>query len=155
MLFILVLFAVCFSHWCVVEGLMITRPTWRQWQYTTQHSLLSMHRSIYLMVSWVILSYWIRCPCCWNRDKNRSALCCYQSLHYVFSWIKHMMWIRKDIQLAYFAFSALMLLVGRQERHPACKNWVVGCWHGYLSGARCRLAYGPADATATHCLLLL
>ena len=28
---------------------------------------------------------------------------------------------------------------------------VVGCWHGYLSGVRCRLAYGPADATATHC----
>jgi len=23
-----------------------------------------------------------------------------------------------------------------------------------MSGARCRLAYGPADATATHCLLL-
>ena len=34
------------------------------------------------------------------------------------------------------------------------KNWVVGRWHGYLSGARCRLAYSPADATATHCLLL-
>jgi len=31
---------------------------------------------------------------------------------------------------------------------------VVGYWRGYLSGARCRLAYGPADATATHCLLL-
>jgi len=30
----------------------------------------------------------------------------------------------------------------------------VACWRGYLSGARCRLAYGPADATATHCLLL-
>jgi len=29
---------------------------------------------------------------------------------------------------------------------------VLGCWRGYLSGARCRLAYGPADATATHCL---
>ena len=26
---------------------------------------------------------------------------------------------------------------------------MVGCWHGCLSGARCRLAYGPADATAT------
>ena len=25
-------------------------------------------------------------------------------------------------------------------------------WHSYLSGARCRLAYGPADSTATHCL---
>ena len=32
------------------------------------------------------------------------------------------------------------------------KDWVVGCWHGYLPGARCRLAHGPADATATHCL---
>ena len=30
------------------------------------------------------------------------------------------------------------------------KNWVMRCWHGYLSGARCRwFAYGPADATAT------
>jgi len=40
------------------------------------------------------------------------------------------------------AFSALTLLVGRQEGHPACKkNWVVGCWRGYLSGARCRLSW--------------
>ena len=31
---------------------------------------------------------------------------------------------------------------------------MVGYWHGYLSGARCRLAYVLADATATHCLLL-
>ena len=54
------------------------------------------------------------------------------------------------IQLIFFcAFSALTLLVGQQERHPPCKK--LGCWHGYLSGARCRLAYGPADSTATHC----
>ena len=44
-------------------------------------------------------------------------------------------------------------LGGRKGIWPV-KNWAVGCWHGYLSGARCRLAYGPADATATHCLLL-
>jgi len=30
----------------------------------------------------------------------------------------------------------LTLLVGRLEGHPACKNRVVGCWHGYLSGAK-------------------
>jgi len=30
----------------------------------------------------------------------------------------------------------------------------VRCWHGYLSGARRRLAYSPADAIAIHCLLL-
>ena len=44
-------------------------------------------------------------------------------------------------------------LGGRKGIRPV-KNWAVKCWHGYLSGARCRLAYGPADATATHCFLL-
>ena len=44
-------------------------------------------------------------------------------------------------------------LGGRKGMRPV-KNWVVGYWRGYLSGARCRLAYGPADATATRCLLL-
>ena len=44
-------------------------------------------------------------------------------------------------------------LGGRKGIRPA-KNWVVGCWRGYLSGTRCRLAYGPADAAVTHCLLL-
>jgi len=40
-------------------------------------------------------------------------------------------------------------LVGWQEGHPARKKTrVVGYWHGYLSGLRCRLAYGRADATA-------
>jgi len=53
-----------------------------------------------------------------------------------------------------FAFSALTLLVVWQEEHSVCKNWVVGWWRGYLSGARCRLVYGPADATVTQCLLL-
>ena len=52
------------------------------------------------------------------------------------------------------AFSALTLLVGRQEGHPACKKQSGGLLGGGLSGARCRLAYGPADATATDCLLL-
>ena len=46
--------------------------------------------------------------------------------------------------------SALTLLVGRQEEHPAYKNWVMRCWCGYLSGAGCRsFAYGPADAPST------
>ena len=39
-------------------------------------------------------------------------------------------------------------LGGRKGIRPV-KNWVVGCWRGYLSGA-----YGPADATASQCLLL-
>jgi len=46
------------------------------------------------------------------------------------------------------AFSALTL-VGRQDEQLACKNWVMKCWCGYLSGARYRLfVYGTAAATA-------
>jgi len=38
-------------------------------------------------------------------------------------------------------------LSGRKGKQ-AVKKWVVGCWHGYLSRARCRFAYGLADAAA-------
>ena len=31
---------------------------------------------------------------------------------------------------------------------------MVGCWRGYLCGARCKFGYGPADPTASHCMLL-
>jgi len=44
--------------------------------------------------------------------------------------------------------------LGGRKGTQLVKNWVVGCWHGYLCRARCRFAYGPADVTATHCLLL-
>ena len=57
-------------------------------------------------------------------------------------------------QCLYLCLSVLWRcwLGGRKGIRPV-KNWVVGWWHGYLSGVRCRLAHGPADATATHCLL--
>jgi len=68
--------------------------------------------------------------------------------------MRRVSWNLANCHATLYSFSAFTLLVGRQEGHPACKNWAVGCWRGYLSGARCRLAYCPADATATHCLLL-
>jgi len=48
----------------------------------------------------------------------------------------------------------LLQLGGRKGIRPV-KNCVLGCWRGYLSGARYRFAYIPADwSTATHCFLL-
>jgi len=47
------------------------------------------------------------------------------------------------------AFSALRLLVGRQEGHPACKKTE---WWG--AGVVICLERGAADATVTRCLLL-
>ena len=76
-----------------------------------------------------------------NRASEVTTLCRYTNVYYYY--------------YNCCAFSALTLLVGRMEGHPACKKLgVVGCWHGCLSGTRCRLAYGPVDATATHSLLL-
>ena len=70
-------------------------------------------------------------------------------LHIFTFWISFIYWCTIVIfEHMWDAFSALMLLVGRQKWHLACKNWVVRYWRGYLSGARCRwFAYGPADAT--------
>ena len=43
-------------------------------------------------------------------------------------------------------FDTLGWVAGRASG-PFKKNWVMRCWCGYLSGARCkRLAYGLADA---------
>ena len=58
--------------------------------------------------------------------------------------------------VSYYALSALMLLVWQQEGHLAHKKLSGGvlAYRSYLSGARCRFAYGPADAAAIHWLLL-
>jgi len=62
-------------------------------------------------------------------------------------------WCKNKNECSNSDFSALMLLVGWQEGHLACKKLNSGVL-AWLSGARCRLAYGSAAATATHCLLL-
>jgi len=56
--------------------------------------------------------------------------------------------------LADSAFSAVTLLVncvgwlGGRKSIRRVKNWAIGCWCGYLSGARCSwFACGPADTT--------
>jgi len=74
------------------------------------------------------------------------------------SWLQGEMTFHDDHCITECGFtshgiSALTLLVGRQEGHLACKN-LSGGMLARLSGMRCRLAYSPADSTATHCLLL-
>jgi len=34
---------------------------------------------------------------------------------------------------------------GSRKGIEPVKNWVVGCWRGYVSGSRCTCAYGPGD----------
>ena len=51
-----------------------------------------------------------------------------------------------------YAFSALTLLVGWQEGDLACKNFEVLAWLSVWSEVQTCIC--PADATATHYLLL-
>ena len=96
----------------------------------------------------VFLSFWYYVPCVFSCVASSES-----GLLYTFDIV---------LLLGDYSLPTLMALPsvlwrcwlgGRKGIRPV-KNWAVGCWHGYLSGARCRLAYGPADATATHCLLL-
>jgi len=47
-----------------------------------------------------------------------------------------------------------MLLVGRREGHPACKKLTGGVLAWLSVWSEVQTAHSPADATATHCLLL-
>ena len=124
--------------------------------------------STLLLVSWWLACEVIYCvgcvcwcQCCWalwtsswmmeqsclehvmqNEIKSSSKL-------YVSSWFI------LSFEVLHYAIELWRCWLGSRKGIQPVKNWVVGCRHGYLSGARCRLAYGPADATATHCLLLL
>jgi len=64
-------------------------------------------------------------------------------------WFSHFCAAHGYVQIA---FSALTLLVGRQQGHPACKKLSGGvlAWLSVWS----EVQTDPADATATDCLWL-
>ena len=132
---------VCFMFDCVVSRLMIAVciVLATRWQSRIVHS-------------WNATSYQSQgyfCALC--HSESSWSLWWPQGL-YSLNWILICFFV--CMYYVWSAFSALMLLVGRQEGHPACKKLSGGVLAWYLSGVRCRLAYVPADATATHCLLL-
>ena len=118
--------------------------------------------STLLLVSWWLACEVIYCvgcvcwcQCCWalwtsswmmeqsclervmqNEIKSSSKL-------YVSSWFI------LSFEVLHYAIELWRCWVGSRKGIQPVKNWVVGCRHGYLSGARCRLAYGPADATVS------
>jgi len=100
-------------------------PRWNTLSWLGHSRLTASHSSSWRSVVFVVVILW---PRFWQHLLFRSFDC-----------LPSVLWCYS--------------LDGRKGIHPV-KNWVVGCWHSYLSGVRCRLAYGPADVTATHCLLL-
>jgi len=68
-------------------------------------------------------------------------------------------WLNESFDYANFRLGAVLISdsasvlwccwLGSRKGILPVKNWVVGCWHGYVSGSRCRFAYGPAVVIAT------
>ena len=75
------------------------------------------------------------------------------------NWLTHSVHYQRTKQRqasVLMVFSALTLLAGRQEEHLACKKWMMMCWCGHLSGARCRLfAYATTSQNSIISLLHL
>ena len=120
--------------WLSVWNLVHIVCIWSSWCHCHPKTLLSFAT----FKSRLILSFWYRLNqvVLEKRPLNRCSCC---SISY--------------IQCRCVRISVLWRCwLGSRKGIRPVKNWVVGCWHGYLSGASCRLAYGPADATATYCL---
>ena len=103
----------------------------------------------------VTLATWWLGPTCWARSTDTSDCLTPPSapVNLAYNTVRNFI---KLSWILFLAFGALSLwrywLGGRKGIWPV--NWVVGCWQCYQSAARCRLAYGPTDAIATHCLFL-
>ena len=119
-------------------------------------------RSHYRCISTQVTHCWssAETPFTW---RELTANCAQRNTRALNCCVQNKIWLLKNFSVEYCAwhyyssyiccclqcFGAVGLASGRE--HPACKNWVMGCWCGYLSGARCRLfAYGRADATASQ-----
>jgi len=92
----------------------------------------------------------------WTLKFLNSRLCVCVCVCVQHAFENHMWVVKKHEQYAdiySLAFSALMLFVGCQEGHSACKKQSGGV-SACSVWERCRFAYIPADTTATHCLLL-
>jgi len=62
--------------------------------------------------------------------KNANLFWCHELLYYTCCCL---VLIAVYLSFGFCAFNALMLLVGRQEGHPACKNRVVRYCRSYLT----------------------
>ena len=118
---------------------------WDGWTNNSAYMQTSRIYTIWLKCDWLLqfsADIWL---ICWSTKLNMQLTLEQKQLAIIASWT-----LVKSLQPSVLW---CCWLGGRKGIRPV-KNRVVGYWRGYLSGARCRLAYGPADATATHCLLL-
>ena len=108
----------------------------------------------YLQCIWTaesVMWLWYLPVLIWQKLPEQDTIACMCTMQYYAAEtvVNIVLYIFNYLFQYIYAFNALTLLDGHQEEHPTCKNWLMRCWCGYLSGVRCRLfAYGPADATA-------
>ena len=101
-------------------------------------TISSLTVSVYGCENWLTNSSIIhKVNVSWNNCYWRIFSCCWQpsaKLQQYFTGNIVYLIHNRSVSAYILEADAHELLVGQQEGHPACKNWVVGCWHGYLPG---------------------
>ena len=110
----------------------------------TAWKMLQKERRLFFRVLFKLMRYFVVSFACWKKFIVTTIVANYimVSLHDLTIF---------DLQFVYniymyitCAFSALTLLVGRQEGHPACKKRVVGCWRGCLVWSEVQTCIWPS-----------
>ena len=79
--------------------------------------------------------------CCFDHTLCLTQQCNFTNIH---NWAK-LQSLAKHIDSTSLSLLLSRCWLGGRKGIRPVKTWVVECWHGYLSGARCRLSHGPAD----------
>jgi len=111
-------------------------------QILWRHFILCIDNCLFCVCGWNhcrVLNHW--CQQNHNSEIGVSLCFCRSSKAYILSEVP----VFREPSVLWCSWLGV-----RKSIRPV-KNWVMRCWCGYLSGARCRLfAYGPADATASQ-----
>ena len=142
------------KHAYIISLVLLPSVLWRCW-LGGRKGIRSVKKLSGGVLAW--LSVWSEVQSCiWPSGFHCHSLCLASvksrlvlPFWYWLTWVVQDKGLLNGCVLVLSAFSALMLLVRRQEGHLACKK-LEWCWRGYLSEQRCRLAYGPADVHSHH-----
>ena len=134
---------VCCLQWVSVCCSWITRFPWSRWRRwpsisasSTTCSWLRRSRTVWLYSVTTVARWWL--PRLASTPTLQPSGSLYRSVFYYY--------------IVVYCYGPSVLWrcwLGSRKGIRPVKNWVVGCWRGYLSGARCRLACGPAVGLAS------
>jgi len=118
----------CWMYHALLPQAVHVRSTFFYIQCTSVWWILHEHLQLWHIVYTYHLCWMCMCIVLvfWKLGMTKTAKNWPSGVYIIEQWLSELLY--NVFILARDVFSALTLLVGRQEEYPACKNWVVGCW---------------------------